>query len=138
MRASSSASALISEASDRLLVETGSANPCRVTLRRLLPLLNLLALVVSPFGRVAAAEAMTVAHAPAAMTGHCADTPEPEQDRHPDKSSIDCLVACVAMAAAETIVLAVAIPAPQLRHVSVPPGFSGLNPEAEPPPPRLS
>ena len=110
-------------------------------LRRLLPLLTLLALLVAPFGRIAAAEAMMMPQQPmAAMSGHCDDMPAPAQHQgdRTHKASIDCLAACAAMATAEDVSLArsfavMALPA----HFALP-VFSGLHPEAEPPPPRLA
>lgn len=110
-----------------------------MTLRRLFPLLVLLALIVAPFGRVAAAEAMATGHQPAAaMAGHCQDMPAPEPGARSGKSSIDCLVACAAIATAEAFVLAGQSFAPSPQDGFVLPGFAGLHPEAEPPPPRLS
>ena len=110
-----------------------------MSFRCLLPLLTVLALLVAPFGRMAAAETMTLTHhaaAAAAMPGHCDDRPTPTQDR-PDKA-IDCMIACAAMAAADapSLVLAAFTPAAPERLAL--PAFTGLNPEAEPPPPRFS
>ena len=118
-----------------------SAKPDGVKLRLLLPLLTLLALLVAPFGRIAAAEAMTSSHEPAmAMAGHCEEMPAPGQDRsdRTHEASIDCLVACAAVATAESAPLA-AVPAAASPRVGVTlPEFAGLHPEADPPPPRLS
>lgn len=96
----------------------------------------LLALALAPFGRMAAAEAKAMPHhAPAAMSGHCAGQPEPDQDRQP---AIDCMIACAAMAPA-------AMPAfvpPPVAHAEPTSGpaliLAGILPEAEPPPPRPS
>ena len=108
-------------------------------LRRLFPLLILLALVVAPIGRVAAAEAMATAHQPAAaMAGHCQDMPAPDPDERSGKASIDCRVACAAIATAEAYVFAGGSFAASPQDGVVLPGFAGLHPEAEPPPPRLS
>ena len=110
-------------------------------LRRLLPLLILLALLVAPFGRIAAAEAMMVPQQPmAAMAGHCDDMAMPAQ-HHGDrthKASIDCLVACAAMTTAEGVSLAQGVAVISLPAQFALPQFSGLHPEADPPPPRLS
>ena len=118
-----------------------SAKPDRVKLRRLLPLLTLLALLVAPFGRIAAAEAMMVPQQPmAAMSGHCDDMPAPAQHRgdRTHKASIDCLVACAAMATAENVPLVQNFAVVSMPAGYVLPEFSGLHPEADPPPPRLS
>ena len=115
-----------------------SAKPALVTARRLLPLLTLLALIVAPFGRVAAAEAMMTSHQPAAMSGHCQDMPAPEPADRTGKSSIDCLVACAAISTAETFVLGAKAVAASPQDGLLLPVFAGLHPEAEPPPPRFS
>ena len=110
-------------------------------LRRLLPLLTLLALLFAPFGRIAAAEAMMMPQQPmAAMSGHCDEMPAPALP-HGDrthKASIDCLVACAAMATAEDVSLAQSFAVVSLPARFALPEFSGLHPEADPPPPRLS
>ena len=110
--------------------------------RRLsLSFVMLLALLVAPFGRMAAAEAMAAPHhsSPTAMAGHCSDMPAPEQA--PDDRgamTIDCLVACATIAAAEAPALAALEPlavSPASRALTA---FIGIHPEAEPPPPRHS
>ncbi len=122
----------------RLRPRPSSAKPRGVKLRRLLPLLTLLAMIVAPFGRVAAAEAMSTAHQPAAMAGHCQDMPAPDEDRGSGQSEIDCLVACAAIAAPEAVALAGRVPTAAPRAGSLPRVFAGLHPEADPPPPRFS
>jgi hypothetical protein len=112
-----------------------------VKLRRLLPLLTLLALLVAPFGRIAAAEAMMMPHQPMAATaGHCRDMAMPAQHQgdRTHKASIDCLVACAAMATAEGFSLAQGVAPISLPGRFALPESSGLHPEADPPPPRLS
>ena len=118
-----------------------SAKPDRVKLCRLLPLLTLLALLVAPFGRIAAAEAMMMPQPPmAAMSGHCDDMPAPAQPRgdRTHKASIDCLVACAAMATAEAVCVVETAAATSPPASFALPEFFGLHPEAEPPPPRFS
>lgn len=116
----------------------GRANRTGVTLRRLLPLLTLLALVFAPFGRIAAAEAMAMPHhQPIAMAGHCENMPAPD-DGDRDKVAIDCMIACAVMAAADgPMVEAMAAPASRPARIEHP-AFAGLHPEADPPPPRIS
>ena len=104
---------------------------------RFIRLLVLLALLAAPFGRMAAAEAMTMPHHPA-MTmaaGHC-DT-MPASDSGDFDRSIDCMIACAMMAHAEAPALqpppAASAPVSVLRA-----GLAGLHPEADPPPPRIS
>ena len=106
--------------------------------RRLFSLLALLALLVAPFGRMAAAEAMTMPHAaPMAMAGHCDDMPQPDQDKM-GKSAIDCMIACATLAAVSAPAMEMAEPeivSPQPRAVF---RFAGISLEADPPPPRFS
>jgi hypothetical protein len=109
-----------------------------VSLRRLLPLVILLALVFAPFGRIAAAEAMAVSHhQPMATAGRCADMPMPADDTA-DKRAVDCMIACAVIAQLGSPALAatstVAVPPAPVVHAT----FRGLHPEAEPPPPRFS
>ena len=107
-----------------------------MSLRRLLPFLMLLALATAPFGRMAAAEAMPH-HAPMAMAGHCAGRPQPDRDRHP--ASIDCMIACAAMAPAAAALDFVPPPVAHTEPVALPAlVLAGIRPKAEPPPPRVS
>ena len=108
-----------------------------MTLRRLLTLFALVALAVSPFGRMAAAEAMAVPdHRLTTAAGHCDEQPTPE-DRT-DPAGIDCLVACAAMAATAEVAIPAAPAAASEPQATILPDFIGLHPEAEPPPPRIS
>jgi hypothetical protein len=97
----------------------------------------LLALALAPFGRMAAAEAKAMPHhAAMAMPGHCAGQPQPDQDRHP--ATIDCMMACAAMAphaATDFVPPTVAHAEPASAPALI---LAGILPEAEPPPPRLS
>ena len=123
-----------------LRLELASGRLRGVKLRRLLPMLTLLALLVAPFGRVAAADAMNPHRQTAAsMAGHCDDMPAPRSHRgdRPHKATIDCLIGCAAMATAEPAPLVGARASVALPATFALPAFSGLHPEAEPPPPRL-
>lgn len=108
-----------------------------MTRRRLLPLLALLALVVAPFGRMAAAEASAPSHHPAMTApGHCDDGPAPGGD-NADRT-LDCLTACATLAAVEAAALPIPFQ-PPAAVVALPiSGAAGLVPEADPPPPRSS
>jgi hypothetical protein len=114
------------------------AYPEGVRFRRLLPFLVLLALVLAPFGRMGAAEAKAMPHRmPAAMAAHCSGQPMPDSDKG-RRVSIDCMIACAAMAPAAAPILvpppaAEAAPVATLALLA-----TGLRPEAEPPPPRFS
>ena len=108
-------------------------------LRRLLPLLALIALLVAPFGRMAAAEASAMPHhgAAAPAASHCPDMPAPDGGDG-SQSSIDCMIACAAVTAADAPALAPAPPSRAVTAIRRVVRFSGLNPQADPPPPRLS
>lgn len=109
-----------------------------MSLRRLLPIL-MLALLLAPFGRVAAVEAKAMPQHPSMQTGgHCAGQPQPANAPAHERMGIDCMIACAAMAPAPDpfVVPPVAAverptPLPAAHH-------SGIRPEAEPPPPRLA
>lgn len=109
--------------------------------RAFLSLAMLLALLIAPFGRMAAAEAAAMPHhaAPTAMAGHCSEMPAPDQSpAERGTMAIDCLVACATIATPETPALSVVEPlvvSPAPRALTA---FSGIQPEAEPPPPRRS
>ena len=104
---------------------------------KLLRLLVLLALLAAPFGRMAAAEAMTMPeHSAMAMPGHC--DPMPVSDQGDADRAIDCMIACAAMADAMGPALLAPLPTVSAPVSSSRAGLSGLHPEADPPPPRLS
>ena len=109
-------------------------------LRRILPLLTLIALLLAPFGRMATVEAAVMPHhaALAAPPEGCADAPAPDQDRGGDESAIDCFTACAVMTPGDAPALAVALAAALPARPATPRDFAGIAPEAEPPPPRVS
>jgi hypothetical protein len=107
-----------------------------VTLRRLVQFLVLIALALSPFGRIGVSQAMT-GHGPMAMAGHCAGQPMSDGDKG-HRMAVDCMIACAAMAAAPSpfalpppIHACMPIAAPMTR-------LTGIRPEADPPPPRTA
>ena len=105
-------------------------------MRHFLFVLAALALIIAPFGRMGAAEAMPH-HSPGAMAGHCNDM-EPPADGPSDTSAIDCMIACATLAAAAGPTLetgASEITVPLARAVRF---FAGIALVADPPPPRLS
>lgn len=104
-----------------------------------LPLLACLALVatlIGPFGRLGMAEAAAMpTHAmPMAMAGHCEDVPASEPG-HPAKQ-IDCMIACAVVLAAASPELNRTAEPLDLPRPAAPEAFTGIRPEAEPPPPR--
>ena len=102
--------------------------------------LVLVALLLAPFGRMAAAEAMARPHQPAAATaGHCSDMPSDRgKGDRPHKAQIDCLSACAAMATLESPFIPgfVCSASPLVAGIALP--FAGLHPQSDPPPPRRS
>jgi hypothetical protein len=111
---------------------------------RLLRILTLAALLLAPFGMLgnhASAARTTMAvpsgHHVAAMSAeHCADTGQPAKDR--PSSSIDCMMACSAIAGIESELAEHPLPAAAPPEAMAPKAIHGLNPEADPPPPRLA
>ena len=108
-------------------------------MRRILPLLTLVALLLAPFGRMAAAEASAMPHhgdRAAAASGHCDGMPAQGEGR-PDRA-IDCMIACAALASAEAPTAAAAPALAPMPEPAAARQFSGIDPEADPPPPRFS
>lgn len=109
-----------------------------MSLRRLLPLLVLLALTLAPFGRMDMAEAKAMPHRmPAAMAAHCSGQSMPDSDEG-GRGAADCMIACAVMAP-----VAAPFPAPppaaEAAPFATPSSLTaGVRPEAEPPPPRFS
>jgi len=101
--------------------------------RRLMPFLVLLALLVAPFGRQAA-QAAVYPGAMSAMAGHCDPAPRPAPAQG---GSIDCMIACAATPAVDAMDVPVLLPLPPAAPVAgmIAP-IAGLHPAAEPPPPR--
>lgn len=101
--------------------------------RRLLTFLVLLALLAAPFGRQAA-QAAAHPGTPSAMAGHCDPAPKPAPAHG---GSIDCMIACAAMPAEDVPHMPIALPvAPASPVAATTARITGLNPAAEPPPPR--
>ena len=113
---------------------------------RFLTLLAALALLISPFGRMAAAETMshsapaaadTMAHhGMGSMVGHCDDMAPRDGDT--EGAMIDCMIACATMIPADTAQV-IEARAELIAPLAMPARFfDGIQLEAEPPPPRLS
>ena len=107
-----------------------------MSFRRIFPLLAMLALLIAPFGRIAAAEAMPH-HGAEAIESHCAGSEAPDGDNK-ERTAIDCMVACAAMASAAELSLAPS-PLPATILCALPNlTRAGIQHEADPPPPRFS
>lgn len=104
-------------------------------MRRLLPLLVLLALLVAPYGRMQAQAATAHHAAPMAAAGHCEPAPAkaPTPTHH---GSIDCMIACAGMPAVESALAGP--PLPPVTAMIAPPAamLDGILPQFDPPPPR--
>jgi hypothetical protein len=114
-----------------------------VSFRRILSLFLLIALVIAPASMLGGAPAMAADHHAAmgiAVTG-AAPSAHPCADKHaPAKKSFDgcCVMTCVAIPAVGGM-LPIHIMAPALIQPSpLAADPHGLNPEADPPPPRFS
>ena len=109
-------------------------------LRALLHIFVLAALLLAPIGMVGGHAAMAAAPE-ASPSGHCADMAGSHEQAPADKApgkSIDCMIAC-ACVPSPTVQLAdpplpVAVPGPAMIASLA----GGLNPAADPPPPRFS
>jgi len=114
-----------------------------VIIKQLVRFLTLLALLLAPFGMLGgpAAAAQTGSGEVQAGSGHCAEMAAdhaPAQTPEAPARDIECMMACACMPP-----LAPGLSAPPLRGEAPQPTLpslilSGLSPQAEPPPPRLS
>ena len=84
---------------------------------------------------MAAAESSS--HHSQSSMGHCDDMQQPV-DNGPDKSVIDCMIACATLAAATTRNVAIVEVEPVVPEARILPRFTGINLTADPPPPRLT
>jgi len=122
---------------------TSQAYSSAMVLPRLMRVLTLLAVLLAPLTMMAShasAAPMPVTHAmseASAMPGHCPPTGE-EQDRQKPTPNIDCTIMCSAMPAVDTAFAAQIIVPPLDLVQPVEFGGHGLNPSADPPPPRFS
>lgn len=106
----------------------------RVSFRRALQLLVLAALMLAPFGRIGMAEARAM---PQMMASHCGDQPMPAPAKG-HAMSVDCTIACAAMASPAAPGFAPPPPAGALLVAAPTLFLAGVRPEADPPPPRFS
>ena len=121
-----------------------------MSLRACLRLLLLAAMFLAPIGRIGIAQAMAAPAATvSAMAGHCADMPAapahhqsgPRQEspeRKGDGMAVDCMTACAAMVAVPAPFFAPPPAAMTILSAPLLPDLAGIQPEAEPPPPRFS
>lgn len=118
-----------------------SASLRGVTLRRFLPLAILIALIAAPFARASAAGTMMPGHA-MAMAGHCEEMTGEEmpasQPGKADTAMIDCMIACAAIAVPGASQMGAAHAGATLPEPLTLPSLTGLDPGADPPPPRAA
>lgn len=117
-----------------------------MSLTRLWRVLTILALLFAPLSMMSghAAMAMPGPAPTAAMdhgqagspAGHCADMDQ-DQTEH-TSPSIDCMIACSAVPAAEFVVASHPAVHGVMQNGRLASLHPGLHPESEPPPPRLS
>jgi hypothetical protein len=116
-----------------------------MTLRACLRLLLLAAMLLAPLGRIGVAQAMAAPSATGIMMAHCAGMPAPMPAHHrqapgPDseKMAVDCMIACATMAPPPAPFITPPPAETALPLVSFLSSLSGIQPEADPPPPRFS
>jgi len=123
-----------------------SASLRGVTLRRFLPLAILIALIAAPFARASAAGTMMPGHA-MAMAGHCEEMLGEEmtgedmpasQPGKADMAMIDCMIACAAIGVPGAPQMGAAHAGATLPEPRTLPSLAGLDPGADPPPPRAA
>ncbi len=111
-------------------------------LRALIRLFVVLTMLIAPIGMVGSHSAMAAPQAPqASASGHCADMAGSHEQAPVGKApgkSIDCMIACACVPSPGVQLadppLPVAAPEPAM-FVAL---STGLNPAADPPPPRIS
>ena len=129
-----------------LLVDTLSGRgywPGMVAMR-LLRFLTLIALLVAPVGMMSGHAAMAMSratidgHHMAATTApdHCAGMDQPSKKS--SDGSIDCTISCSALPTADPQIAAHPLAAASVPHVLLSESVHGLQPEADPPPPRFA
>jgi len=115
-----------------------------MTPRACLRLLLLAAMLLAPLGRIGVAQAMAAPSATGMAMAHCAGMPAPAPGHHQkapadgEKMAVDCMIACAAMAPPPASFVAPPPAAMAPPAMSVLASLSGIQPEADPPPPRFS
>jgi hypothetical protein len=121
------------------------AYPGMVTVRACLRLLLFAALLLAPLGRIGIAQAMAAPSATGMTMAHCAGMPAPAPGHHQkapgpqgERMAVDCMIACAAMTTAPAPCVTPPPAAVALPTVAIQSSLSGIQPEADPPPPRFS
>jgi hypothetical protein len=121
------------------------AYPGAVTLRACLRLLLFAALLLAPLGRIGVAQATAASSATGMTMLHCAEMPAPAPGHHQkapgpenERMGVDCMTACAAMTTAPAPFVMPPPAAMAPPTMSLLASLSGIQPEADPPPPRIS
>ena len=103
-------------------------------------------MLFSPISMAAGHSAMAMPASSAAMadhmsatpTGHCADMSGEQDKSAPTGPSIDCMIACAAMPAADFSVAVHPLFVAFIEPARLTGALHGLHPESDPPPPRYT
>lgn len=117
-----------------------------MSLTRLVRFLTLFAMLFAPLSMSGAHAALPVSGVLAATNnvkavppaGHCADMDESQGQNGRTSPSIDCMIACAALPAADFAVASHPAAPNTIDAARLLSGLSGLHPGSDPPPPRLS
>ena len=118
-----------------------------MSLTRLLRLLAIFAVILSPLSMASSHGAMAMPAASTSMadhmaaapsTGHCADMPGQKDKSGPPASNVDCLIACSTLPTLAFEMEAHLMVASFDEPAALVAALHGLHPESEPPPPRLT
>ena len=122
----------------------------RMLVARFVRFLTILAVLFAPISMASAHGAMAAPipqqaqmhHAQMAdmPAGHCGDMDQGDRSDHkaPMSPGIDCTIACSMIMASAEVFADGPLPAAQMRTLRLATSRKGLNPESDPPPPRLS
>lgn len=117
-----------------------------MTPRLLLQLVLLIALLVAPISMLGGGTAVAMPgvgmsgqqHAMTAELGHCADLVEQGEDDQDRSADLDCRTTCSGVLAQTPVLRGSFAVASVPQNVAIAAAEPGLNPAADPPPPRLS
>lgn len=133
-----------------IATETGVLYPKKMLLARVVRLLTILAVLFAPISMASAHGAMAAPapqqaqmhHAQMAdmPAGHCGDMDQRDGSDHkaPMSPGIDCTIACSVIITSAELFADAPLPAVQMRTSILLTFRDGLEPESDPPPPRLS
>ena len=117
-----------------------------MTPRFLLQLVLLIALLVAPISMLGGGTAMAMPgvgmsgqqHSMTTDVGHCADVSERNEDEQDRSADLDCRTTCSGVLAQTPVLRGSLTVASVPQNMAIAAAEPGLNPAAEPPPPRFS